>query len=206
MTRPTTTRRALLGGAAALGLATALPALASDALDDAGYALGDMVVGDENAPVTIIEYASLTCPHCATFHNESWPAIKRDYVDTGKARFVFREVYFDQFGLWGAMLARCGGEETYFGYLDMLMKRQRDWAGEGGVEELQRIGRLGGLSDARMQACLTDEAFMRRLVEDYQTHIERDGIRSTPTFLINGERVTGAISADEMAAEIEKHL
>jgi len=206
MTRPTPSRRALLGGAAALGLAWTLPALAGDALDEAGYALGDMVVGDENAPVTIIEYASLTCPHCATFHNESWPAIKRDYIDTGKARLVFREVYFDQFGLWGAMLARCGGADTYFGYLDMLMKRQRDWAGEGGVEELQRIGRLGGLTDARMQACMTDEGFMRRLVEDYQTHVERDAIRSTPTFLINGERVTGAISAEEMAAEIDKHL
>jgi protein-disulfide isomerase len=196
-------RRLLALGAAATALAGAAFA---QSLEEKGYAIGDMALGDPDAPVTIIEYASLTCPHCATFHNESWPTIKRDYVETGKVRFVFRDVYFDQFGLWGAMLARCGGEGPFFGYLDMLMKRQREWAQSGGVDELMRIGRLGGLSDDRMQACLSDEDFMRALVEDYQRNVEADGVRSTPTFFINGDRFSGAIPASEMAGLIEERL
>lgn len=193
----------------ALSLAAlAAPALATeDALAAKGYAVGDMALGDVNAPVTVIEYASLTCPHCATFHNETWPTIKQNYVDTGKVRFIFRDVYFDQYGLWASMIARCGGEGPFFGYLTQLFGKQREWSrSDDIVGELQRIGRLGGLPAERMQACLSDEALLNRLVADFQTNTTADNVNSTPTFIINGETATGAMSAAAFSALIDKHL
>jgi protein-disulfide isomerase len=213
MARTLTRRGALRAGAAltaGLALATgplgALPALA-DELESRGYALGDMTLGDENAPVTIIEYSSLTCPHCASFHTNTWPEIKANYVDTGKARLIFREVYFDQYGLWASMISRCGGEATFFGYIDTFLKRQQEWArAEDIVAEMQRIGRLGGLPAERIQACLTDEDFMNRLVGDFQQNAGADAVRSTPTFIINGQTATGAMSVAEFSALIDRHL
>jgi protein-disulfide isomerase len=203
MTRPIARRDLMIMAAAALAAA---PALGQE-LSEKGYALGDQVMGDPNAPVTIIEYSSLTCPHCASFHLNTLPEIKKNYIDTGKARLVMREVYFDQYGLWAGMIARCGGEGPYFGYIDALFRKQQEWArADDIVAELQRVGRLGGLSAERMQACLTDEPFMMSLVQDFQKNAGADQINSTPTFIINGEKVSGAISAQEMSALIDKHL
>lgn len=207
----TPNRRHILRGGATLAAAAALAAgpmaALADALETRGYALGDMIVGDENAPVTIVEYSSLTCPHCAAFHTNTWPEIKTKYVDTGKARLIFREVYFDQYGLWASMIARCGGEATFFGYIDTFLKRQQDWArAEDIVSEMQRIGRLGGLPAERIQACLTDEDFMNRLVGDFQQNAGADAVRSTPTFIINGQTATGAMSVAEFSALIDRHL
>jgi protein-disulfide isomerase len=214
-------RRQIIGGAAAVGLigaASAFPASAQDALEDKGYALGDVVMGSEDAPVTVIEYASFTCPHCASFHIQSWPSVKRDYVDTGKARFIMREIYFDQFGLWGAMIARCGGPERYYDVIDALLKDQDQWYGahraafvqtkNAGpiVDELMKIGRRAGMSNARMQECVTDVALRDRLVADFQEYSERDQVRSTPSFMINGELLSGVRSPAAMAELIEKHL
>ena len=213
-------RRTILAGAAGLAAASAAPAWAvdDDALADKGYAVGDIMKGDPAAQVTIIEYASLTCPHCASFHVNSYPTIKRDYIDTGKANLIIREIYFDQFGLWAAMVARCGGEEGYYKLIDMYLERQGDWwlrhrdafaatkNPQPVVNEIMKIGRLAGLSNERMNACLSDQAFMERLVTDYRTTSSNDNIRSTPTFIINGETLNGAVSAATMAAEIEKHL
>jgi len=205
MIRTTLSRRSF----AALALAAlSAPAWASeDDLAAKGYAVGDMALGDPNAPVTVIEYASLTCPHCASFHNDTWPTIRQNYVDTGKVRFIFRDVYFDQYGLWASMIARCGGEGPFFGYLTQLFGKQKEWArSDDIVGELQRIGRLGGLPAERMQACLTDEALLNRLVADYQANATADNVRSTPTFIINGETATGAMSAAAFSALIDKHL
>ena len=209
------TRRAVLGGALALA---ATPALAQDALEDRGYALGDVVLGDPDAPVTIIEYASLTCGHCANFHRNSYPQIKADYIDSGKAKMVIREIFFDQFGLWSAMIARCGGEAGYHMMIDMFLNRQRDWYQvhipaynqtknpQPMIDDMMKIGRLAGLSNERMNACLSDQDYLERMVTDFQTYSSEDGVRSTPTFLINGERVEGAIGATEMARIIEGKL
>lgn len=218
MTTMNANRRQVIGGAAALTVAASLPAAAQDALEDKGYALGDVVMGSEDAPVTVIEYASFTCPHCANFHIQSWPTMKRDYVDTGKVRFIMREVYFDQFGLWGAMVARCGGEERYYDVVDALLKNQGEWFGahrgayeqtkNAGpiVDELMKIGRRVGMSNARMQECVTDVALRDRLIADFQDYSAKDNIRSTPSFMINGELSTGAQSPAGMAALIDKHL
>lgn len=195
---------------AATTQAGAAETAATPSVTEDGYAMGDVILGDPDAPVTIVEYASLTCPHCATFHLETLPTIKADYIDTGKAKLLVREVYFDAFGLWAAALARCGGADKYHAFLDTLFEQQRAWTRvptqEAVVTELRRIGQLGGLSGERVDACLTDQVFMNTLVETYQTHNARDNIEATPTFLVNGERVRGAVGADQLAAIIDAQL
>lgn len=168
---------------------------------------GDIVLGDADAPVEVIEYASFTCPHCAAFHQNTWPEFKKQYVDTGKVRFIMREVYFDPYGLWAGMIARCGGEEGYYPLVDAFLKRQRDWArAEDVAAEIQKIGRLNGLSSEAMRACLSDRAYAETLVGAYQENAQRDGVQSTPSFLINGELVSGNMGFDELAALVDRHL
>lgn len=175
-----------------------------------GRAMGDIVIGDANAPVTIVEYASLTCPHCARFHTLSYPEIKAKYIDTGKAKLIVREVYFDQFGLLAAAVARCGGENRYQQFLDVFYQKQRDWTASGDrattIAAIRQIGLLGGLGSKRVDACLTDRDYHRSLVEAYQKVSEADEIRSTPTFLVNGEEVRGAVSPAEFSAVVDRYL
>jgi len=149
----------------------------------------EMAIGAEDAPITVIEYASMTCPHCATFHAEVYPRLIENYVDTGQVRFVMREVYFDRPGLWATMVARCGGEMRYFGIVEMLMEDQREWVqGQPAeiLENLRRIGRRAGLEDAQIDACMTED-FARGLYSQYEAHLEEHDISGTPSFVINGE-------------------
>jgi protein-disulfide isomerase len=200
-------RRAVLGGGLAAIALGGARAQTDVPLEERGYALGDMTMGDPDAPVKIIEYASLTCGHCANFHNRTWPEIKERYVDTGKVHLTFREVYFDQFGLWTSMIARCGGEQAFFPFVDTFLETQREWArADDVVSEIARIARVGGLPAERIQACLTDEAFMEALVGQYQENASADNIRSTPSFLINGDLFTGDKTVEEFAALIEERL
>lgn len=157
--------------------------------------IAEMTLGEANAPVKIIEYASFTCPHCASFHEESFKQLKAEYIDTGKAHFTYREVYFDRAALWASMLARCGGEEKFFGLSDLIFKGMRDWVGDGDpvkmADGLRKIGRIAGLDGGAIDACLEDQAKAEALVGWYQTNSEADDINSTPTFLVNGTRVEG---------------
>lgn len=198
------TRRAALGAALA---ATAFP-LRAQSLEDKGYALGAQILGAEDAPLMVTEYFSLTCGHCANFHNNVLPDVKKNYIDTGKLRMVFREVYFDQYGLWAGMIARCGGEQTYFSFVETFFEQMSEWIRESDiVAALQRIGRLGGLPADRMQACLSDEDFMRRLVGDFQEHAKKDGINSTPSFVSStGETLAGGRPYPEFAAWLDGML
>lgn len=199
---PHLTRRALITAAAATTLATALPAVAL-----AEPVMEDVFLGAADAPVTIVEYASFTCPHCAAFHVNTWPEIKARYIDTGKVRFVLREVYFDRFGLWASMVARCGGEAGYYPMAEQFLKRQDQWSrAEDIAGEIQKIGRLNGLSAEEITACLSNQDYAKALIERYQTFAAADDVRSTPTFLINGEKHTGNMPASDFAALIDKHL
>ena len=157
----------------------------------AGPNVEPYVMGDADAPVHVIEYASLTCPHCATFHTDVLPRLREDYIDTGKVRFEFREVYFDRLGLWGGMLARCGGGMRYFGIVDLLLKRQPEWtrasSGEEAIAVMRRIGLQAGLTEAQMDECLRDAELAEALVARYQQHIEEHPITGTPSFVIEGE-------------------
>lgn len=169
----------------------------------------EMTMGAEDAPVTLIEYASFTCPHCANFHTGPLKEIKKNYIDTGKVRLIYREVYFDRFGLWASMIARCGGEEKFFGITDLMYKGQSTWSRAGGVPEivgeLRKIGRLAGLEEDALEACLQDAEKAQTLVAWYQKNAEADGVESTPSFVMNGRKLSNMPYAD-FAREIDAEL
>jgi len=151
----------------------------------------DMVQGAEDAPITVIEYASFTCPHCARFHSDVYKLLRKNYIDTGKIKFIFREVYFDKYGMWASMIARCSGPDRFFGMTDLILNSQSTWARAGDdlaiVEALRKIGRLSGMQDAALDSCLQDGDKLRALVGWYKENAQRDGIQSTPSFLIDGQ-------------------
>lgn len=168
--------------------------------------LPDIVVGDPDAPVTIIEYASLTCPHCATFHNEALPAIKADYVDTGIAKVIVREFPFDPQALAGFMLARCVPEERREPMIDVLFQQQQSWSRAENVSAaLLSIARMSGMSQEEFVSCLQNQELQGQIAAVRQRGEAEFDVRATPTFFINGERYSGAMSADQMAAIIERH-
>ena len=152
----------------------------------------DMMLGNPDAPVTVIEYASFTCPHCANFSETVFKDLKRDYIDTGKIKYIHREVFFDRYGLWATMVARCGGEMRYFGIADRLYATQKDWIDTKNpaniADNLRKIGLSSGMDAAQLDACLQDNAQAQALVNWYSENAKRDEINSTPSFLINGEK------------------
>lgn len=170
----------------------------------------EMTMGQPDAPVHVIEYASFTCPHCASFHVNVWEKLKENYIDTGKVRFTMREVYFDRYGLWAGMVARCGdGEQRYFGIVDVLFETQRGWTAPGEpagiVENLRGIGRQAGLSNAELDTCLNDAAKAQALVASYQQNATADDVRGTPTFFINGKKYSN-MGYEEFARTLDGHL
>lgn len=189
---------ALQGGQQATTPIPAANAQSSGDVDTSG--ITEMTVGDPEAPVEVIEYASFTCPHCATFHETVFPQIEENYVDTGKVHFVYREVYFDRYGLWAGMVARCGGADRYFGIVDMIYERQREWTqGEDAaqvVQNLRKIGKVAGLDDGQLDACLSDAGKAEALYALYQKNAEMHDINSTPSFVIDGEKFSNMSYAD----------
>ncbi len=169
----------------------------------------DMVLGADDAPVEIIEYASYTCPHCANFHKGPYKQLKQDFIDTGKVKFTYREVYFDRYGLWASMVARCAGPEKFFGITDLIYDGQAEWTQAGGpaeiVEELRKIGRLAGIDNDQLEACLQDGTKAQTLVAWYQENAERDGVQATPSFVVNGKKVENQ-SYDSFKQLIEDEL
>ncbi|OYX19203.1 MAG: thiol-disulfide oxidoreductase [Rhodobacterales bacterium 32-66-9] len=201
-------RRAMIALAAA-ATAAMTPALAQEAAPAAGTEPKDYTLGSPDAPIKIVEYASFTCPHCARFHKEAYGRLKSEYIETGKVHFTMREVYFDRYGLWAALIARCGGDMKYFGIHDMLYSQQKEWAGSEDpmqvVENLKTIGRAAGLEDAAMDACLNDKASAEALIKRFQTNFEADGVKGTPTFFINGTEYSNMTYA-ELKAILDAEL
>ncbi len=188
---------------------TALPGAANAQASDVDTsAVIEMVEGNADASVQVIEYASFTCPHCATFHENTYKQIKADYIDTGKIGFTFREVYFDKFGMWASMIARCDGPEKFFGVTDLMMKGQSTWARAGSeaaiADELRKVGRLAGMESDQIEACLTDGDKLQTLVAWYQQNVTEHDIQSTPSFIINGEKYSNMSYADFKAVLDEK--
>ncbi|MEL6266541.1 MAG: DsbA family protein [Pseudomonadota bacterium] len=201
----TTTRRELIAAAALVPLAgIATSAFAQDLPE---RALGDVVLGDENAPVTVIEYAAFTCGHCEAFHRETFPTIKRDYIDTGKVKFIMREVYFQRYGLWASMVSRCGGEAAFYPIADQFFKTRNEWLGAQDIgAAIRRVGQLAGLTPDALDACLSDEDYARTLVERYQAGAEEHDVNSTPTFVINGEIHRGNMGVDPFSRLLDDAL
>lgn len=168
----------------------------------------EMVQGAEDAPVEVIEYASYTCPHCANFHAGPYKKLKAEYIDTGKVKFVFREVYFDRYGLWASMIARCEPAK-FFGVTDLVFKGQAEWSRAGGpseiVDGLRKIGRLAGIDNDQLESCLRDADTAQTLVAWYQQNMEQHPIEGTPTFVVNGEIVENQ-SYEDFRKVIEAEL
>lgn len=167
-----------------------------------------MFLGDKEAPVIIIEYSSFTCPHCATFHTEVLPKLKADYINSGKVLLEYREVYFDGPGLWAGLLARCQGNQKYFPMIDLIFRKQKDWA-RGNRDEiingLLSVGRQSGLTDEKSKMCMEDSTLAEELIEIFKQNTSADGISSTPSFVINGELMQN-MSYDELKKVIEGKL
>lgn len=168
--------------------------------------LPEMVLGNADAPVTIVEYASMTCPHCARFHETTLPELKTKYIDSGKVRMVFREFPFDPRAEGAFMLARCS-KDKYFQMISVLFQQQQNWASvENAKDALLQLAKLAGFSQQTFEACLTDQ----KLLDDIRAVRERGGkdfgVDSTPTFFINGSKYPGALSIEEMSAIIDPLL
>ena len=202
--------------AAFLGLLTAFPcsALTDRAMpQDAALAaqpvsLPDMALGPVNAPVTIVEFSSLTCPHCAAFEQNVLPMLRSRYIDTGKVRFVSREFPLDIKAASGSMLARCaaGGDvPKYFEALDMLFKRQEGLL-ENTLETMNDIGQHFGMSEAAVASCVKDQALLDKLSADQKFAYEQLKVDATPYFFVNGERLRGSMSFEELEAKIKPLL
>ncbi|WP_417240058.1 DsbA family protein [Celeribacter halophilus] len=201
-----TTALATLGGTLLLNPSAVTnfvvtPAFAQDATDVDTSDIPDLVLGDADAPIELIEYASYTCPHCANFHSAVFEPLKKDYIDTGKVRFVYREVYFDKFGLWASMVARCGGDMRYFGIQKMLYEEQSEWLAGGKdtmeiVENLRKIGKRAGLTDENLDACLNDGDMAEKLYAKFTKEVEEYDINATPSLVIDGEKHSNMSYAD----------
>jgi protein-disulfide isomerase len=201
----------LLGTAAASALlVTALPALAQNvAVQDLTVQgpLGDVTLGSADAKVTIIEYASMTCSHCAHFHATTWPELKKRYIDTGKIRFTLREFPLDPLATAGFMLARCDGESKYYPITDLLFDQQKNWAFvDKPLDALRAMLKQAGFSQEKFDACLKDQKLYDAVNAVKNRAMEQFKVDSTPTFFINGERYPGSMSIDELEKIIKPML
>ena len=213
------TRRAFTAALSLTGLAAFMGfsplrlitgAMAQSASDVAKpMSLPDMALGPANASVTITEYASMTCPHCAAFNEAVFPKIKSEYIDSGKVRYVFREFPLDIKAAAGSMLARCIAKDDsgkYFTVIDLLFKQQNDWVLKNTTETLTRIGKQAGLSQQAVEDCLKDQALLDKIAADQKYASEVLKVDSTPTFFINGERIKGETSFEEFDKKIKPLL
>jgi protein-disulfide isomerase len=215
------TRRHFAGAAAATVVAAGAGAwwlkrdgeAAAPKIDPADLAtaspLGDMALGAANAPVTIIEYASMTCSHCAAFHRTVFPELKAQYIDTGTVRFVFREFPIDPVAATGSMLARCLAKDDpkkYHAAIDGLFATQDKWMDSNGADQLRGIARQAGLSDDSFNACITDQKLLTGLQQGRDHAHKKLKVDATPTFFVNGRRMVGTRPFDEFVAMIEMNL
>ena len=168
--------------------------------------LGDESLGSANAPVTIVEYASMTCPHCAHFHETTFPELKKKYIDTGKVRFIMREFPLDQLAAAAFMLARCAGKDRYYPMIETLFATQRDWVVRAPLEPLKKIAKQAGISEQGFEDCLKDQKILDG-IEQVRSRASKDfKVESTPTFFINGKALKGAAELPEFEKEMAQYL
>lgn len=177
-------------GFTALSLAMAAPFAITPAM--AADPLPDIIMGDADAPVEIIEYASMTCPHCASFHATTFKQVKEEYIDTGKAKFIMREFPFDPLAAAVFMLARCS-EDNYFAVVDLFFETQRQWAvREGALQEIRALAKQAGFTDESFEKCLTDQKLLDGINAVKDHGYQEMGVRATPTIFIDGEKLEGS--------------
>ena len=198
-------KRALRGIALVLAVAFApLAASAADILPATEDILADRVLGKADAPVTLIEYASLTCPHCANFAKETLPTIKKEYVDTGKVKLIYRDYPLDGVALRAAMMARCAPKDRYYGLIETLFRTQESWArASDPVAALQRLGAVAGLSKESFDACLANKEIFDGIVSMRGKAEQEFKVNSTPSFVINGTKMIGDLSVAEFRKALD---
>jgi protein-disulfide isomerase len=199
----------LAGAFAVSGVSTAAAQAAGPTVDQlmAPGALPDLWLGDAKAPITIIEYASMTCGHCATFHNVNFPELKKKYIDTGKARFVLREFPLDPLAAAAFMLARCSGDDKREAVVHLLFGQQKGWIGsDKPVDALAGLMKQTGMSQEKFEACLKD-ADLYAKVNQVRDRAGKDyKVDSTPTFFINGKRFNGDMTPEQIDKALEPLL
>lgn len=208
--KPMNRRRFLFTGGIAAAFMTAVltfsapPAAAQAAKPDVDVAelmqtgeLPDNVVGKADAPVTIIEYSSMTCPHCAAFHKDVLPALKSKYIETGKVKYIVREFPLDNVAATAAMLARCVEPAKYIDFVDLLYSRQDDWANNRALAELQKFAKQVGFTEERFNSCVRDEKILKHIEWVRDRGNKTFGVRATPSFFVNGRRIKGAATIEK---------
>ncbi|TYC67637.1 DsbA family protein [Stappia sp. BW2] len=169
--------------------------------------LGDKILGEENAPVTIVEYASMTCGHCANFHKRTYPDLKANYIDTGKVRFIFREFPLDPVAAGAFMLARCAPADKYFEIVDIMFEQQRAWAfTDNPYQSMLDFSKQIGFTKESFEECLGNQDLLDAIEAVKNRGANEFGVDSTPTFFINGEKHSGALSIEEMGKLIDANL
>jgi protein-disulfide isomerase len=167
---------------------------------------GDIILGSATAPVTIIEYASMTCPHCAHFAEKTFPQLQKRYIDTGKVRFILREFPLDRLAAAGFMLARCAGKDKYMAVVESLFARQRDWIVEKPLKPLWEIAKQFGFTHQSFDACLANQKLLAGIQKVRDHAAEKLGVNATPTFFVNGAKLTGDQSIAALAKVIDPYL
>jgi protein-disulfide isomerase len=213
------TRRKFIAGTSSLAIAAALMSVADFALAPAAWAqevsvaelmqpgpLDEMSIGKDDAKVTIIEYASMTCSHCAAFHNRSYPEMKKRWIDTGKVRYILREFPLDPLSAGAFMLARCAGKDRYFPLVETLFNQQNTWVTQKPIEPLLAIARQAGFTQQTFDACLKDQKMLEGIEAVRNRGAEKLGVNSTPTFFINGKKYNGVMTVEDLEKAIEPLL
>ena len=169
--------------------------------------VAERVLGKATATVEMIEYASLSCPHCAAFHNSLWPTLKKEYVDTGKVKLIYRDFPTDKMALAASMIARCAPEERYFGMIELMFRTQDDWRrAKNPRSDLTKIGRLAGMSQATVEACLRNQKLFEVVMKQRNEGSQKLKISSTPTFIVNGRKIDGGVSLEEFRQVFDQAL
>jgi len=215
------TRRQFLASSASFALAfaglagvllppLARPARAEDAPSPADLANagpdGDIALGSDKAPVTVIEYASMTCPHCAHFAETTFPELQKRYIDTGKVRYTLRPFPLDALSAAGFMLARCGGKDKYMPIVETLFAKQADWIVKEPLPPLKEIAKQFGITESEFNECLANQKLLDSIQAVRDHAAQKLGVNSTPTFFVNGKKMVGDVSIDQMAKEIDTYL
>lgn len=214
------TRRELCAGTAALALVGAvfgarpggfgfvLPAFADVSNEElmTPSPLGEQTQGDPKAPVTLIEYAAVTCPHCSDFFLHQFPDLKSKYIDTGKVHFIFREFPLNALDVAGFMLARCAGDNRFFPVVDTLFEKQREWVVQKPLEPLMAIAKQAGFTQQSFEECLKNQKVEDGVKWVRDRAADKFGVSGTPTFFINGKKFTGNPTAADIGKEIDGYL
>jgi protein-disulfide isomerase len=168
--------------------------------------LGDQAEGAANAPVTIIEYASMTCPHCSHFHETTYPEMKKKYIDTGKIRFIFREFPLDPLAAAASMLARCAGGDKYFPLIETFFAQQKDWVVQKPLQPMFAIAKQAGFTQQSFDECLANQQMLNGIEESRTRATTKFNVNSTPTFFINGKIFRGALTPEELDKQVAPYL